>query len=184
MRRHSPRDSPNSTRDLGPIDATIRESLLAFARTTTQCLETVRTQRGDRRAGGETAATDFADVEAIGDASIFGGTDAGTAALVAGARATVSRAAVSAITIGSDAKLSVVAATSRAVVESVSRAAEAAGSGFVCACGVSWADPFRSNQTTPINPTRATPAPRQMRGSIGARSGFVPHHLHEPTLSG
>jgi hypothetical protein len=39
MRRQEPRDSPNSTRELGPIDATIRECRLASARITTQCRE-------------------------------------------------------------------------------------------------------------------------------------------------
>jgi hypothetical protein len=45
MRRQSPRDSPSSTREFGPIEATMRDSLLAPDRTITQCRDTERTQR-------------------------------------------------------------------------------------------------------------------------------------------
>src|SRR3954454_9412573 len=57
MRRHSPRDSPSSTRELGPIDATTRDCRLAPECTITQCRDTERTQRERRE--GEAAATDF-----------------------------------------------------------------------------------------------------------------------------
>jgi len=45
MRRQFPRASPNWTRELGPIDATRRERLLASARTTTQSREIELTHR-------------------------------------------------------------------------------------------------------------------------------------------
>ena len=61
MRRQEPRDSPNSTRELGPTEATIREFRLAPARTTTQCRETERTHRADRRDGEDAVGTDFGD---------------------------------------------------------------------------------------------------------------------------
>ena len=49
IRRHEPRDSPNCTREPGPIDATMRPPLLASARTTTQLVEIELTQRDDVR---------------------------------------------------------------------------------------------------------------------------------------
>ena len=49
MRRQSPRDSPNCTREFGPIDATRRDRLLGSARTTTQSREMELTHRVARR---------------------------------------------------------------------------------------------------------------------------------------
>jgi hypothetical protein len=45
MRRHEPTVSPSSTRERGPIEAMIRDFLLAPARTTTQSRETDLTHR-------------------------------------------------------------------------------------------------------------------------------------------
>ena len=45
MRRHPSRDSPNCTREFGPIDAMRRERLLAPARTGTQSRDIELTQR-------------------------------------------------------------------------------------------------------------------------------------------
>lgn len=190
MRRHEPRISPNSTRELGPIEATIRESLLAPARITTQCRETERTHRTDLRGAGEAARADFVGVVgattgAVGVGAVFGITSLTTLGLAA-----VSRGILSVTTIGVRAgALSVVATTIRAVVVSVlsgsDNAADAGGgSGFDRLRSVSSNDPLRNTHTAPTRTTTAAPAPRQMRGLIGGRSGFVPHHRHDPALAG
>jgi len=49
----------------------------------------------------------------------------------------------------------------------------------------SGASSSRRKYPVPTTTTKAaTPIPFQIWGPIGARSGFVPHHLHSPRLSG
>jgi hypothetical protein len=76
MRRQDPRVSPNSTRERGPIDATILASLLASERTTTQLRDTDLTHRPDRRAAVDGDDTDFV---AGGFETAAGGFDTGAA---------------------------------------------------------------------------------------------------------
>jgi hypothetical protein len=192
MRRHEPRASPSSTRELGPIDATIRESLLAPERMTTQCRDTDRTQRPDRRDGTDAGGTPFTDF--IGAAiGTFGGV-AGSASLTTVVGATLSRRTLSTATIvGADAALSVIAASARAVSVSVSNGADAdagtatdgdTGGAFAFERPVSLGEVFRATHTAPTRTAATAPMPRQIRGPIGGRAGFVPHHLHAPTVSG
>ena len=73
IRRQSPRDSPSSTREFGPIDATIRDCLLAPERTITQCRDTDRTQRDTGRLGGDEALVVADATDVAGFATVFAG---------------------------------------------------------------------------------------------------------------
>ena len=171
MRRHDPRDSPNSTRELGPIDATTRDSLLGPVRTTTQWRDTVRTHGFVRRVGdaGAAGATDFVAGGTTGEAF---GTET---------RGTVSTAATVGVGV-----LSSTAANVRAFALSLSAGAATAAGRVVTdrERGVCCKAPPRSSSTATITEPTAPLATYQTRGAIGGRVGCVPHHRHDPTLSG
>jgi hypothetical protein len=122
---------------LGPIDATIRESLLAPARITIQCRDTERTHRAGR------FADDFAGKEAVGagfvDATSRGltgaltggvavGAGAGSLTTLAGAALTGTMVSIFA-TVGCEGELSVVAITVCASAVSAVNGAEADAGG-------------------------------------------------------
>jgi hypothetical protein len=236
MRRQSPRDSPNCTRELGPIAATRRERLLGSARTTTQFLETELTQRDARRdfeaavgAAARAAADPFGVTRAIapvepgsvvpdlmedgtdgreragplgggvattalgvgvtatGSFARGGDAEAGTTSPIGAALVTVSRLTLSAAAFTADA--SAVSAIANFVVDAtVSTAARvecAFVADFVRLVAPSNGSSLRRRYPVPTTSTKAaTPMPRQTCGPIGARSGFVPHHLHSPKFSG
>lgn len=193
MRRQDPRDSPNSTRELGPIDATIRECRLASARITTQCRENERTH-GDRRARDDAGGADFAgDAERGLDATgpsvagvMLGATSPVTVADLPPSRTMVSALAIVDVDVDGDGALSVLATTVGGVAVSVFNGADAdwAG-GFDRAWIASWGALLRRIHMVPTIATNATaPTPLQICGPIGARSGFVPHHRHSPNRSG
>ena len=180
MRRQEPRNSPSSTRELGPMDATIRESLLAPARTTTQCRDTERTHRTDRADTAAAGATDSVDGAMLGGSAGFGATSP-----VRLARRLLSRPMLS--VLATDVRgdpLSAVVARGAAVSAFPGADADFAA-GFIRS-GLVFGDTLsRRNHATAISATTAAaPMPLQMRGPIGARSGLVPHHRHCPTLSG
>jgi hypothetical protein len=79
IRRHVPLDSPSWTRELGPIDATRRESLLGPARTTTQPRETEGTQRAARDFDDGGAAVLAGALVPVGLAAIAEDADGGAA---------------------------------------------------------------------------------------------------------
>jgi hypothetical protein len=66
IRRQVPRDSPNSTREFGPIEATMRDCRLAPDRITTQCREYERTHGDVRRARDEAGVGEFCGGAVIG----------------------------------------------------------------------------------------------------------------------
>jgi hypothetical protein len=128
MRRQEPRDSPNSTRELGPIDATIRACGLASLRTTTQCRENERTH-GDRCDGDDACGADFTGDEAPGLATnepsggdaMFGATAFDTLTGITLSRTTGSAS----VTVRGD-SLSALATTVRSTTVSVFPAADCA----------------------------------------------------------
>jgi len=190
MRRQEPRDSPNSTRELGPIDATIRECLLASERITTQCREKERTHFADRRGGDDAGAADFTDAAARGfDATMpaVGGAMLGIVSLVTLTGAPLSRTMVSAsaIVVRDDALSALATIVCRTVVSVFSGADADCDVGVDRTRPVSWGALFRRTHMVPTIATKAAaPTPLQMCGPIGARSGFVPHHRHAPNDSG
>jgi hypothetical protein len=201
IRRHEPRDSPSCTREPGPIDATIRDPLLASARTTTQLVEMELTQRD--------VARDLDDVEGFvagllnsdGDATALaasglrvGSTGAtGATATIGSAEATLTvsgdgatsrRTPLSIGTLGTTASpdaLAVRDSTESMGLEAESSLCTAAARARVASSG----RVLRVSHTTPSdNTAAATPMPFKRWGPIGGRSGWVPHHLHDPRLSG
>jgi len=212
MRRHSPRDSPSSTRELGPIDATTRDCRLAPECTITQCRDTERTQCERRE--GETAATDFPTGDFADDddgnrdtpcgitclgATATGATGATGTGLVirdVGDPAPASATAAG----GGETFPSVDVATMRAVVVSASNGetanpgCETAGAGIEAVFATDFDGGDRTTagsnarfctiHTAASSTATAAPAPRQTFGPIGGRCGFVPHHRHAPKLSG
>jgi hypothetical protein len=199
------------------MEATIRESLLALERITTQSRETDRTHRADRRDGGGVGDTDFLDEAARGlDAAgsrvavfgaavgsvdaiegvttcgstgvvLGGGGVVGVTSPVATADTLVSGPMLSALAIiGCKDALSMVATVGRGTAVSVfSRPAADSAPAFTGVGLAYWGSRFLRTMAAASIATKA-PAltPRQMRGPIGARSGFVPHHRHSPRLSG
>jgi hypothetical protein len=197
MRRHVPRDSPNSTRELGPIDATSLDVLLGPERITTQSRETKRTHRVDPRAAADVAggvgrgsgATAIAGgvfggvaTAAIGRATACGATIGVLGAGTLSTRAIVARgAALSARWVVAGLGAAVGAATRSAVVSALGRG----GAGFAASIRPPDGPLFRRNHAAPIVTTiAATPTPLQTSGAMGACSGVVPHHRHFPKLSG
>jgi len=128
MRRQEPRDSPSSTRELGPIDATMREWLLASARITTQCRENERTH-GDRcDDAGDARVADFTGGAAPGFATIerpVGGAISPATVLGTLTGTTLSRTTGSASAIVPGDVLSALATTVRITTVSVFPAADA-----------------------------------------------------------
>jgi hypothetical protein len=112
IRRQEPRVSPNSTRELGPIDATIFESVVAAARITTQCREMERTQRAGWRTGDDAGGAD--DTER----AVVCGDSTGTLG------SALTRPLSTAVN-GGEGVLSAIAATVRAADVSVSNGADA-----------------------------------------------------------
>ena len=105
MRRHAPRDSPNWTRESGPMDAMIRDPLLASARTMTQLFATEFTQRDDVRDLDGTGVGGFmAGVSSGFDAATDGGaacarTGSGCATIAASGDRTLSRSMLPELTV-------------------------------------------------------------------------------------
>ena len=127
---------------MGPIDATIRESLLAPARITIQWRDTERTHRAGRFAadfdGDEAVGADFADATSRGLAGgltgcVAVGARAGSLTTLAGATldgAALTGAMVSAFaTVGCEGELSVVAITVCASAVSAVNGADADAGG-------------------------------------------------------
>ena len=210
MRRHSPRDSPSSTRELGPIDATTRDCRLAPECTITQCRDTERTQcerRDDEAAAADFPSGDFANegkrdtpcgITCLG-ATAAGATGAAGTGLVICAGGDPRPVSATA-TDGGETLPSVAVATMRAVVVSASNGetanpgCETTGAGLVAVFATDFAGLGRSVagsnarfftiHTAPSSTATAAPAPRQTFGPIGGRWGLVPHHRHAPKLSG
>jgi len=203
MRRHVPRDSPNCTREFGPIDAMSRDALLGPARTTTQSLETELTQRDGTTVFDDLVATALlgglstvdGDIAAMGAGGIaIGPSESFEVALGVSVDGDCTRSTLTvpasctrdpmvsegaAATTGGTALTDAGEGAGLATVESDFRAAVDRTSG-ACFRSVS-----RRNQTTPNNATSApTPTRFQTTGLIGGGSGFVPHQRHDPTLSG
>jgi hypothetical protein len=175
MRRHEPRDSPNSTREFGPIEATTRDSRLGPVRTTTQWRDTVRTHGLVRRVADVAAIADFVAGDKLG------------AAVGTSTRVTVSTDATEATAVtGGFGTLSLAATSARAIAVSLSKGAATAGGRAVTArVGGALADaPFLISSSTTITAANAAPTPYQTRGAMGGRAGWVPHHRHDPALSG
>jgi len=105
-----------------------------------------------------------------------------------GAVLTGTTVSVTAIGGGGEDALSVFATTVRVAPVSVSTCTGVGADGdmgLVRARATSCGDLLRRTHmvaTTPIS--AAAPTPLQSCGAIGARSGFVPHHLHCPNDSG
>jgi len=182
MRRQVPRDSPSSTREFGPIEATMRDCRLASDRITTQWREYERTH-DDRRVCADAVAVDFRDGDACGTvgcatdccAGIAAGAGLGAASLMTPAATPLSRTTLSGDTL---------ATTIRGAVVSVVAGADATGV-FGRACPTSGGVLLRTTHIPPtITTSAATPTPLQICGAIGARSGLVPHHRHSPADSG
>ena len=179
MRRHSPRDSPSSTRELGPIDATMRDWRLAPECTITQCRDTERTQcerRDDDGVAGDFPSTDFVDAPTCDPAADAGKRDTpcGTTSLGATATGAVGAAgagfiagadgeprAVSATATGRGTSASVAVATIRAVVVSASKGEPATGD---CVTGAELVAVF------------ATDFAGRERGSAGSNARFCTIH--------
>jgi len=180
MRRQEPRDSPNSTREFGPMDATIRESLLAAARTTTQCRDTERTHRADRPDSAEGGATDSIDDAVLGGSAGFAATSPMRLAVRLLSRPMLS---VLVIDVREDALSNVVV---RSAAVSAFRGTPADFAAVVVRSGPVLGEALsrRIHAAATIATTAAAPTPLQIRGPIGARAGVVPHHRHDPTLSG
>ena len=205
MRRHPSRDSPNCTREFGPIDAMRRDRLLAPARTVTQSREIELTHRvgravfdvgdvatrpgdsrtglGDMPAGADRTVVAGAAIAVIGGGAGAGGAAVATSTVAAGV--TLSRAMLSVAAIGGGAVFVSLIATVASAVSAGS------GNGGVCAAvlarclAMSGGVSSRKRYPTPTDATNAaTPTPLQTCGPIGGRSGFVWHHRHSPTLSG
>lgn len=196
IRRQSPRYSPSSTREFGPIDAMIRDCLLAPERTMTQCRETERTHRDAGRFGN--FATVFSAEAAVvtglaatgldgagsivgdggwirGAGSIFG---AESVFGVASAKTVVGPSGVTLSTGGRAARLSFAAKTARAIARSLSSGVE--GAAFAVAAtdaalgrggGALFDAAFWISQTPAITAAAPIPSPRQIFASIGGRSG-------------
>jgi hypothetical protein len=139
----------------------------------------------------DACSADFADDAARGldaiEPSVTGGV------FVAASRATLSGApgsrtvlSASAAAAGNEA-LSVLATTvpSAEVSAFAGDKADCADDGFDRTRPVSWGALLRTTHMVPtITTSAAAPTPLQIRGPIGARSGFVPHHRHSPNASG
>ena len=208
MRRHPSRDSPNCTREFGPIEATRRDRLLAPARTGTQSRDielthcvgrfafafddvvAVATRPADSRTGlaatlegAGCIAAGAAGIGAICGGAGVGATVVGTSMVAGGA--ILSRAMLSVVTIGAGGVFASLIATVASAVSAGS------GNGGVCAAvfarclAMSGGVSSRKRYPTPTDATTAAmPTPLQICGPIGGRSGFVWHHRHSPTLSG
>ncbi len=209
MRRHSPRDSPSSTRELGPIDATMRDCRLAPECTITQCRDTERTQcerRDDDVGAADFPSAGFVDARACD-------TPCGTTCLGAAATGAIGAAGtgfisgevepeptpVSAAATGRATLASVAVATIRAVVVSASKgepgnADGVTGAALVAVFATDFAGRERGSagsnarfctiHTAASSTATPAPTPRHTFGPIGGRCGLVPHHLQAPKLSG
>jgi hypothetical protein len=192
------------------MDATILDSLLARARTMTQSRETDLTHRTDRRVveGVEPAglvAGGLAAIPRVAGGAVSMGAVSRTA--------TISRAGTTGSSIGEVSRTDTTLGdwvVSRTVTTPLLVAAGCAGgltTGTTAAAGggalsiggagidlataarfmdrVSPGDRSLSNHAAPTIATApAATAPRRTCGQMGGRSGFVPHHLHCPTVSG
>lgn len=198
MRRQVPCVSPNCTRELGPIDATMRDCLLAPARTMTQSRETDDTQRALRR--------DFAavvgavkDVPAAGP-GIAIAVDCGTTTGASDVGATSPDCADVVLPLPAGLTDGDVFSAAFAMLRA-SAVSAGISTGFPGDVGVRGAaascrarsitgdtssfDRLRRTKAVPTIITSAVePAAFQISGVIGGCSGLVPHHLHSPSFSG
>jgi len=171
----------------------IRAPLLASARTTTQFLDIELTQREDGRDLDDTDARDFGGGAStgLGDATARGAASFTIGSIETGLDVSGDRAlsgsmlpALAIVTRGAT-----VSAATTAVREATVSARMDGESDLRCAVVRAPAESFRPasrmSQAAPVNTTSAaTPTPLQTDGPTGARSGLVPHHRHDPTLSG
>jgi hypothetical protein len=202
MRRHVPRDSPSWTRESGPIDATIRDSLLGAARTTTHPFETELTHLDELRGvGGAVTTAGLANGALTGEEATARAEVEGTEA-ECGVTSPVE-------TVGGE-----TFGTAEPDDTTLSRSADGArsrtplavwidfGSGmvstgigvsatgvsvgfFVDATSLCFGRLSRSSQPVISTPHKsAMPLAFKTFGVIGAGSGFVPHQRHSPRLSG
>jgi uncharacterized protein (DUF3084 family) len=152
-------------------------------RTTTQCRETVRTQCVATRFEEGATATGFGTLvlTALVLRALVFATLATLATVTEESGIMVSTAATL-----RGGELSVAGSAARATAVSLSSGAVATAGRFVTVRErpAFWDAPFRSNNNATITAPIAAPAPYQIRGAIGGRSGFVPHHRHDPTFSG
>lgn len=184
------------------MDATMRAPGLASARTITQFLDTVLTHRAVRDdLPDDTDAFDDDGFDTTGlDTTGFaaGNVDCGVTGVAALSRSMLPLLA----TVVLDGPLSAVTAAISG--DGAGRGAALVDPGFAAmlsagtlmASGSSAAiferassgslgpDECASHAPNASDTSAAMPTPFQTLGAIGSRSGFVPHHLHEPTCSG
>jgi hypothetical protein len=144
----------------------MRASRRASARTTTQLFAIEATQRDDGRT-------------LVGEGLDAGGVDSTLPPLEVVMRKEALSAGVIRVTEAIVSREAVGGRVSPAGVTSV------LGCVAACACAAGVSSWPRSSKPSPIITTSpAMPMRFQMSGTFGGGAGIVPHHLHDPTLSG
>jgi hypothetical protein len=171
----------------------IRDFLLAPERTTTQSRETDLTHRRVCRDVGAALATDFVGcglASTAGAGTGAGGVKSGDAVGVGstgtGSGGTVSRGTLSTFaTVDCCTTLSTETRAARgATASTLGGGVAATFVADVFRARVGSPGTWRSHAVPTMATAPATATPLRTCGQMGGRAGFVPHHRHDPTVSG